>query len=204
MQYEKTTYKKPQFLYNKNTKSTLSIYDNIQLSFSHSFLSTIFMKTVLFFFCCLAANALIAQNVFSGSVLDSAQAKPLEYATVGIFDTADTKKPLEVVFTNSKGEFRFAALPKSVYNIEVSNVGFRNATQKTAMLTAEKTLPLVFKLVASSAELAAVTVSALRPILERKDEKIIYNAENDPSNTGVSTMELLPFIFKFSSPSTLT
>ena len=44
---------------------------------------------------------------------------------------------------------------------------------------------------ASSAELAAVTVSALRPILERKDEKIIYNAENDPSNTGVSTMELL-------------
>jgi outer membrane receptor protein involved in Fe transport len=155
------------------------------------------MKKQLLFLFCLAANSLFAQSTLTGSVQDSTTQKPLEFATVGVFDTALAKaaKPLQVVFTNTNGVFLFEKLPAGTYNIEVSNVGFKNAIFKNIVLKKESlsqnSNPLVIKMQPTVAQLGVVTVSALRPILERQDEKIIYNADADPSNTGGSTLELL-------------
>lgn len=138
-------------------------------------------------------------TILKGIVQDSAQAKPLPFATVGLYRTTNQEKPIRNIFTDNKGRYEFSKVDTGHYVVYASNTGFSEKSSTAFIVTADSAIielpPLL--LITAPQDLAVVTVSARRPLIEQSDEKLIYNAESDPSNDGQTATDVLrktPFV----------
>ena len=121
-----------------------------------------------------------------GTILDSLTQKTISFATVAIFDTAKT--PLYTAFSDDNGAFKFNNLVQGKkYRIEVACIGYAPKVLKEVF---EET-PMTILLKPTTNELTALTVTAQKPVLEQKGNKLVYNAANDLTNTGATSLELL-------------
>jgi hypothetical protein len=166
----------------------------------------IFTKTALYTLSlCLAFSAL-TRNVWAqkqvtvkGMVQDSVQTKTLPFATVGLYNINNQQKPLRNVFTNNKGHFEFTKVDTGHYIIYASNSGFAEKRSLPFWITGDTTiieLPAL-QLAPAGQNLAAVTITARKPLIEHTDDKLVYNAEADPSVAGQMATDLLrktPFL----------
>ncbi|AXY76483.1 TonB-dependent receptor [Paraflavitalea soli] len=139
------------------------------------------------------------QATIKGTVQDSAQAKTLPFATVGLYRINDQQKPLRNTFTDNKGRFEFTKVDTGHYIIFASNSGFVERSSLPITVTGDTAILEIpaLQLAASSQSLAAVTVSARRPLIEHSEDKLVYNAEADPSNAGQMATDVLrktPFL----------
>lgn len=162
-----------------------------------------FNKISLLFisFLAIGANAWAQAGKASikGVVKDSATHKILPYVTVGMYK-ANEDKPVKNIFTSAKGEFVFASVDTGTYTITISNTGFANKTSNTILVT-NNTVAIdagIFLITEASKELQAVMVSSSRkPLLERSEDKLIFNAEADPTLDGQQATDVLrktPFL----------
>lgn len=161
-----------------------------------------FKKIVTLFFLLFAAIATAFAQAnkatIKGVVKDSATNKILSYATVGLYKT-NSEKPVKNVFTNTKGEFLFTNVDTGNYTITVSNTGYANTTSSTLTVVNNATIDAgIIVITEASKELQAVTVSSSRrPLLERSEDKFIFNAEADPTLDGQQATDVLrktPFL----------
>lgn len=139
----------------------------------------------------------------SATLRDSATNKAQEFATIFLFKTTPgdsaqslPAKPLRSAFSDSDGRFRFNTLDSGIYRIEASLIGFETRVQADIVVEADVDLgPLTMK--AADQTLAQVTVTAARPVLEVKADRIVFNVENDPTaagGTAIETLQKIPFI----------
>lgn len=160
---------------------------------------------------CLAACLLISfsTSLFSqkkfkieATLLDSAAQKPLEFATVFLFlekkdsAAATVKKPIRSSFSDEKGKFSFGELDEGGYSFEVSMVGYRNFFSEKLLLDKDLQLGEI-RVAAGEQSLQQVTVVARKPLLEMKADRIIFNADADPTNdvgTGLDVLKKVPFL----------
>ncbi len=152
---------------------------------------------------CLFSQPIVAQKfTLRGIVLDSAEGKPLEFATLILFsektDTAGKTSATasKSAFSNSNGKFKFENLPAGDYHVEASQLGFQKFISPKIALAADMDLPEI-RLAPAGKTLGQVTVIAAKPLLESKADRIIYNADADPTNAGATGLELLkkvPFL----------
>ncbi len=137
-----------------------------------------------------ATNSLFAQTNLTGNVQDSLNRKPLAFATVALLDSAKT--PIRGVLTDEKGDFIMEKISNGNYTLEATSVGFRNKSLAVTIIGGSKTQAIApFLLPELAANLKAVTITGVKPMLVMGDDKIVYNAENDPSVTGATTLEVL-------------
>lgn len=134
-----------------------------------------------------------------GVVQDSVQAKTLPFATVGLYAINNQQKPLRNIFTDNKGRFEFTKVDTGHYIIFASYSSFAEKASSPFRVTGDT--PLIdipaLQLSPASQNLAAVTVSARRPLIEHSEDKLVYNAEADPSNAGQMATDVLrktPFL----------
>lgn len=166
----------------------------------------IFTKYALYrIFLCLILVSLAGQAwtqkkvTIKGMVQDSVQAKTLPFATVGLYAFNNQQKPLRNIFTDNKGRFEFTKVDTGHYIIFASYSGFAEKASLPLRVTGDSALidiP-VLQLSPASQNLAAVTVSARRPLIEHSEDKLVYNAEADPSNAGQMATDVLrktPFL----------
>lgn len=64
---------------------------------------------------------------FSGSLIDSVSAQPLEFASVAIYKSIDTSL-VSGSITNAKGEFSINSLPSGKFIVRFNCIGFKNKT----------------------------------------------------------------------------
>ncbi|MFN0201933.1 MAG: outer membrane beta-barrel protein, partial [Bacteroidia bacterium] len=136
----------------------------------------------------------------SGIVTDSINQKPLVYATVALFRANDsTNLPIQGAFTDDKGAFSFEKMEKGKYRVEVAMTEY-NAYKSEAFEISEsqnrKELGTI-RLKTAETQLAAVVIEGQRPIIESKEDKLIYNVENDmlaQSGTTIEVMKRVPFV----------
>jgi outer membrane receptor protein involved in Fe transport len=156
---------------------------------------------LLLFIAGLAGRATAQEKspVIRGTVQDSAQGKPLPFATVGLYRLNNLEKPVRNVFADNKGRFQFNKADTGQFVLFASNAGF--AEKQSAPFTVDKNTDVievpVLSLSTASQSLAAVTVSARRPLIEQSDEKLTYNAEADASVEGQTATDVLrktPFL----------
>ena len=134
-----------------------------------------------------------------GTIQDSLKAKPLVFATVGLYKANNTPKPVKTVFTNNKGRFEFLKVDSGRYVVIASNTGFREKESSTIEVSGDNALIEIPALLLATAaqNLATVTVSARVPLIEQTDEKLTYNAEADVSVAGQNAIDVLrktPFL----------
>lgn len=125
----------------------------------------------------------------TGAVKDSVTKLPIDYASIALFKTGNSK-PIDGVVTNTKGEFIINNVDVGEYNLVVGFIGYTRKTIDHIKIDASKkhvNLGNVF-LSSTSKSLRAVTITGKVPIIQNKIDKIVYNAENDlTSQGGVAT-----------------
>ncbi len=135
-------------------------------------------------------NAQSALGQITGQVFDK-EGKPLEYASVLLQRAADsTLAKLE--YTAPDGRFRILDVPPGEYFVGVSYVGLPDHRTAPFTLADGQQLQLPdIRYAGSTVEMKEVTVTAQRPILEVKPDKMVFNVQNTINGAGNNAMELL-------------
>lgn len=115
----------------------------------------------------------------SGNVVDSA-GKAVAFATVTLMKK-NTLQPFQNTFSDERGAFRFSNVPFGTYKLAVTMIGYAPASKDSFVLDAAHNQAALGKisLQGSTHQLQTVTVASQKPLLEVKDDKIVYNVEND-------------------------
>ena len=147
-------------------------------------------------FCLLTGGAVYAQEkpttiVINGVVIDE-QNKPVDYATVSLFKAIDSVL-VKTAVTDPNGKFQFQNINAGTYFIKTNMMGFvANRTNPFSLSTSNlnHNLPDI-KLKANSKTLNAISVTATKPLIERRTDKLVMNVENSSIAIGSTALELL-------------
>jgi len=145
--------------------------------------------------CCslLSLHPLLAQvpaNI-TGVIKESAQ-QPVSKASVSLLKGGDSSL-VKLALSDEQGLFRFSGIPAGQYRIHVTMVGFAPYTSATTELAAGQQLafPAIILQPAATATLSGVTVTARRPLIEKRIDRTIVNVEAMTSSAGTNALELL-------------
>lgn len=133
---------------------------------------------------------LCAQITLKGRVLDSA-GHAVAFSTVKLMTVQKDSVLLNAV-ADAKGQYIIEAIPAGSYRIHVTAIGY--LLYKTEVLTLNKqgeALQMDFQLKRAGKQLAAVTVTAQKPLIEKKPDRIIVNVENNITTAGNSVWDIL-------------
>ncbi|MEI8280249.1 MAG: TonB-dependent receptor [Bacteroidota bacterium] len=147
--------------------------------------------TYLFLFIILFSTSAFVQSKtsVSGKVIDNG--KPVEFANISILQSKDSTL-VKTDVTDNNGNYDIDLTTGGSYLVRYTNVGFE--TKFSAVFTVKQgenyKLPDA-KMIPISAELKTATVTAKKPMIEVKADKVIFNIENSINATGSNAMELL-------------
>ena len=145
--------------------------------------SGLFLVACLALFICSSAQ----ESALKGRLVDSASAKPIPDATINFLQPQ--KKISRTIVSDKSGAFQTSLLP-GPYRVTITHTGFR----KKVMQLAVEGQPVdmgSMQLVAMVKSLSEVTVTAARPLVEQKDDRLIYNVEEDPAAKSESASDIL-------------
>jgi len=131
------------------------------------------------------------QGLINGTVLDESQ-KPVDYATIGLFKTADSSL-IKTTLTAVDGKFQLIGIKAGSYYLKVNLMGFTPYRGKAFNISdsqASLDLPTI-NIKSEGKILKTVNVTAVKPLLERKTDKLVMNVENSSVNIGSTALEVL-------------
>ncbi|MCY7356241.1 MAG: TonB-dependent receptor, partial [Rudanella sp.] len=128
----------------------------------------------------------------SGSVVDSVSRKPVEFATIALLGLSNST-PIAGDLTDATGRFSFNKVAPGRYRLRITFIGYEDRTSDALVLTqADNDLnlpPLLLRTVSQT--LSEVTVTARRDLIEDKEDRVVYNAGNDPTNAGGTAIDVM-------------
>ncbi|HEY0752175.1 MAG TPA: carboxypeptidase-like regulatory domain-containing protein, partial [Chitinophagaceae bacterium] len=71
-----------------------------------------------------------AQSSVSGIIKDATNNKPIQFATVELFKSSDTTKPVRSGYTSDNGKFSFSGVDTANYLLIVSHTSYGELKQK--------------------------------------------------------------------------
>lgn len=129
-----------------------------------------------------------AQSI-SGIVSDEA-GKPFAGATVSLVKATDSSS-VKFAVTKADGKFEFTQTTPGAYRIKTTHVGHNNNFSEVINMEGADIAVAPISLQKKTADMAAVTVTASRPIVEVKADKTILNVEGTINAVGNDGLELL-------------
>jgi hypothetical protein len=135
---------------------------------------------------------LLAQDksAVSGQVRDAA-GNPLARATVQLHQAADSSL-IKANLTSETGNYAFEINTPGNYFLVISAAGFEQASLPFEMKLPLSNRPLPeIKLVNQVAKMKEVVVSAKKPLIEVKPDRLVFNVESAVNATGSDGFELL-------------
>jgi len=137
------------------------------------------------------AQEKITLGTINGAVLDELE-KPVDYATIGLFKTSDSTL-VKTTLTAPDGKFQFLGVKTGDYYLKVNMMGFAPYKGKAFNLGDEKiTLDLAkINLQSQGKTLKAVSITAVKPLIERRTDKVVMNVENSSVAIGSTALEVL-------------
>ncbi|KQB98803.1 outer membrane beta-barrel family protein [Pedobacter sp. Hv1] len=146
--------------------------------------------------CLLTGGAINAQEktasiIINGLVTDE-QNKPVDYATVSLFKASDSVL-VKTALTDPSGKFQFQNINTGTYFIKTNMMGYVAHRTNPFSLTASNLNHNLadIKLKANSKTLNTISVTATKPLIERRTDKLVMNVENSSIAIGTTALELL-------------
>lgn len=127
----------------------------------------------------------------SGSLVND-QGKPLDYASVSIIKATDSTV-VKGALSNDNGVYSFEKIPAGKYLVKATVVGYVKAVSKPFTVTegsATVEVPVI-NMQAGNTTLKTVTVTASKPLVERKIDRTVMNVEGSVLAAGNTAMEIL-------------
>lgn len=128
----------------------------------------------------------------SGKVMDSLSKEPVEFAVVTIFP-ADSLRAINGASTDADGNFSVGKLPSGKYRVKISFLGYRDKEIKDVTVNESDSAAFLgtILLAPMTEELAGVTITAKKPLVVNKLDKLVYNAEEDVTSQGGAALDIL-------------
>ena len=158
------------------------------------------LKYLVFTFSLLSLNcfssAVFSQTKINGSkitgiVLDE-ESKIIDFATISLLKAKDSSL-VRTALTGTDGKFLIQELPADDYIVFASMLGFQKAA--TPVFSLNQTNQVMdlsaITLKKDSKMLAEVTISAVKPFIERKMDRLVVNVENSSVSAGSTALEVL-------------
>ncbi|MCB0554875.1 MAG: TonB-dependent receptor [Phaeodactylibacter sp.] len=150
--------------------------------------------TLLAGFLCLLSTSLLSQNSLTGSIagkVSGPEETALEFANVILYSVEDSSMA-KVETTGLDGAYVLSRIPEGQYWLDVTYVGLPPYQSESFQLAAGQALQLPeIRLKEAINELKEVVVTAQRPMVEVRADKMIFNVENSINATGSTAFELL-------------
>ncbi len=125
----------------------------------------------------------------TGTIYDADNQAAL-YANVILQSPADSSM-IKGEITDENGAFKFTGVAHDSYQLMVSYIGFDNYYSEVFDLnTSNYEMPSI-TLQASGTRLEEVTVTAQRPMIEMKSDKVVFNVSGTVNSSGDNGLELL-------------
>ena len=137
----------------------------------------------------VASHPAPAAGKITGRIIDSISQSLIEYATITLYALHNTR-PVNGITTGPKGTFTLEGVAPGNYTLTIEFIGYQPRSFGPLTLgDKQPVLSLGNILLAKKAQdLASVTVTATRGLVENKIDKMVYNAEKDiTSQGGVAT-----------------
>ncbi|UEG54394.1 TonB-dependent receptor [Mucilaginibacter daejeonensis] len=144
---------------------------------------------------CLMHLYSFAQAQPTGSVkgkLTDLKQIALSYTTVGIYQAKDTSL-IRSTLTDESGLFSFEQVPYGTYLIGVQAIGYDSTFTKAFTIDASHpNFPAeTIALKPSTRQLKAVNVTAKKPLIERRNDKLIVNVAGSTLAAGNNALQIL-------------
>ena len=132
-----------------------------------------------------------AEGRIRGVLTDSVTTKPVPFATVALQTPAG--QLVSGTTTDDTGAFVLTNVAPGTYQLAISFVGYRTKTiGKVAVTDARPVLELgTISIAADSRQLGEVQVVGQKALVEDKGDRLVYNAENDATNTGGTAVDVM-------------
>ncbi|WP_207532330.1 TonB-dependent receptor [Desertivirga arenae] len=148
------------------------------------------MRTCLALFAflsiCLCTKA---QFVISGNITTST-GKPAEFATVLLSKRSDSTL-VKSALTTALGRYTFNNIAPGSYLIRTSLLGFKRAERGIEISTKNVDVPEIRLVAAAASQLKEVTVTAKKPFLEQRPDKLVVNVDASATSAGSTAFEVL-------------
>lgn len=126
----------------------------------------------------------------SGSLLDE-QGRPMMYATASLLNAQDSSL-VKGVISNDQGVYTFEHIKKGRYVIKASTVGYEKAVSQPITVGDNGPVKVPeLKMLPNAHSLNTVSVTAAKPLIERKIDRTVVNVANSPLAAGNSAMDIL-------------
>ncbi|MDN3550706.1 TonB-dependent receptor domain-containing protein [Mucilaginibacter aquaedulcis] len=127
----------------------------------------------------------------SGSLLNE-QGKPMDYATVSLIKASDSTI-VKGALSNDNGVYTFDHITAGKYLVRASVVGYQKAVSTPFTVTENATTVTApaLSMRTGSTELKGVTITASKPLIERKIDRTVMNVENSVLAAGNTALEIL-------------
>lgn len=137
-------------------------------------------------------KATLDSSTISGIVIDSVSRKPVEFATVALLGLT-TPTPIAGDLTDAGGRFSFNNVAPGRYRLRVTFMGYEDRVAEAQLLSQTDTdlnlPPLLLRTLIQT--LSEVTVTSRRDLIEDKEDRVVYNAGNDPTNAGGTAIDVM-------------
>lgn len=130
--------------------------------------------------------------VVKGQLMDSTFNESEPFVTYRIYQQNNTQKAVAVNATDENGYFIQHLNESGNYKIEFSAIGREELTVNFSLTNNNRTADLkILYLKSVENELEEVTISARKPLVEVKPDKLVYDIEEDPASKTNTVIEIL-------------
>jgi outer membrane receptor protein involved in Fe transport len=127
----------------------------------------------------------------TGTVIDSTTKKPVDYASVTVFNQ-DNNKLITGSTTAAGGKFSFDKLAAGTYQLRISFLGYSNKTISNIKVANGASVALgSIMLNPEGKTLKEVQVTSTKALIEEKIDRTVYNAENDLTARGGDATDVM-------------
>lgn len=135
----------------------------------------------------------IYDGKITGSAVDAATAKYVEFANVALYKMTDTIKPVDGTVTDEKGAFKLKDIKPGKYRVTVSFIGYKNHNTDSIVITDKKPVIELGKILMqpNSKLLKEATIVEEAPLIENQIDKLVYNASKDLTVKGGNAADVL-------------
>ncbi len=139
----------------------------------------------------LVSQAQVKDGKISGMVVDG-NVKTIESATITLLRSKDSSV-VKLSVANKAGKYEFEAVTEGKYIVSITASGHSKGFSEIFEISAAKSDVIVktIELIPVAKALSEVTLTAKKPLIEQKLDRMVVNVEASVTNVGASAMEVL-------------
>jgi hypothetical protein len=147
--------------------------------------------TLLMLIVTLTSQAQTGKAKISGTVFDGSQ-KTIESASIALLKAKDSLT-VKYAVANKDGQFVFEDIANGRYMVSITAVGHQKGYSETFEVSeASQNIQLKkIELVPAAKSMGNVTITAKRPFIEQKIDKMVINVESSLTSAGSSALDVL-------------